>query len=118
LGPYLWLVSLWCLLDAVSKVHQHAARISMRDIADLNQASEQLAAAADTIQRVNPAWGAGVVQLLIAANNVVVRVQQKGARAFAAWLEKHGVKELPSEAEIENAPDAPDQGGQNDSGEA
>lgn len=86
----------------MSGMHSSAARITIKDIADLNQASEQLAAAAQTIQRVNPTWGAGVVRLLISANDVVVRVQQKGARAFASYLEKHGVKEAPGQAEIED----------------
>ena len=81
---------------------QNGARISKRDIVDLNQASEALATAAHTIQRINPQWGESVVALLIEANNTVVRIQQKGAAAFARYLERHGVKEAVAATETEN----------------
>ena len=52
-------------------------------------ASQRLAAVAEQVKRANPVWSAGVVQLLIEANDVVVRLQAKGATAFARWIEKH-----------------------------
>ena len=73
-------------------MHQSAARLSERDIADLEISSQRLAAAAGAIRRANPTWGEAVVQSLIEVNNVVVRIQEKGARAFARYLERHGTK--------------------------
>ena len=49
------------------------------------------------------------MRLLVVANEVVVRVQNKGAAAFAKYLEKHGLKEAPGETELEDAEDDPDQ---------
>ena len=89
-------------------VHQSGARITMRDVNDLNLASEQLAAAADMIKRANPVWAPATVQLLIEANTTIVRIQHKGARAFARYLEKHGVQEAPGAAEAERTEDDPD----------
>jgi hypothetical protein len=83
-------------------IHQSAARLSMRDVNDLNQASEQLAALAQMIRRVNPAWCEGAVNLIISVNNTVVRLQEKGATAYARYLERHGVKDTkakPTDAE-------------------
>jgi len=72
-------------------MHQSGARLSERDVADLNQASDQLAVAAQAIRRANPNWGESVVALLILANTSIVRVRDKGAAAFARYLERHGV---------------------------
>ena len=71
-------------------MHQSGARLSERDIRDLEIASQRLAAVADQVKRANPSWTAAVVQLLIEANDVIVRLQNKGAAAFARYLEKHG----------------------------
>ena len=83
----------------------------MRDVQELATASEQLAAAAGVIRRVNPSWGEGVVNLLIAANQVVVRIQEKGAGAYARYLQRHGTETGPERADIvaagEMAPEPP-----------
>ncbi|HVI11024.1 MAG TPA: hypothetical protein VND65_22250 [Candidatus Binatia bacterium] len=63
---------------------------------DLATASEQLAVAAQTIRNMHPAWGEAVVNLIIAVNAVVVRIQNKGAEAYARYLEKHGATGRPS----------------------
>lgn len=86
---------------------QHGARLSKRDIIDLNEASEALATAAETIKRINPAWSGPVISLLIQANDVIVRVQHKGAAAFARYLERHGVKEAVGATETEKPDDDP-----------
>ena len=99
-----------CLLTGTMGWNQAGARLSRRDVQELNQASEALAAAAATIQQMRPQWAPGVIQLLVRANDVVVRVQNKGAEAFAKYLERHGVKEAPGEPEAAGAQDDPDQG--------
>ena len=99
-----------CLLSDIMGWNQAGARLSRRDVQELNSASEALADAAHTIQQMRPQWGPAVVRLLVMANDVVVRVQNKGAEAFAKYLEKHGLKELPGETEAEGAEDDPDQG--------
>lgn len=75
-----------------AKVSQVGARIAFKDVVDLNTASEALAAVAEQVKRANPGWAPAVVQLLIQANTVIVRIQTKGAKAFASFYEKHGVK--------------------------
>ena len=75
------------------------ARISPRDIEDLNIASEDLAAVAELIKRNRPSYGDAAIQLLIRANSTVVRIQNKGAAAFARYLEKHGLREAPGDTE-------------------
>ena len=87
--------------------HQAGARISVRDVHDLNDASEALATAADTIKRINPSWSGTVIALLIRANETIVRIQNKGAAAFARYLERHGVKEPLQATEAENQADDP-----------
>ena len=62
---------------------------------DLATASEQLAVAAQTIRNMHPAWGEAVVNLIIAVNVVVVRIQNKGAEAYARYLQKHGASGTP-----------------------
>lgn len=78
---------------------QHGARLSMQDVSDLNLASEDIAACATLIQRNRPSYEAAVVQLLIRANTTVVRIQQKGASAYARYLERHGVQGASGEAD-------------------
>lgn len=73
-------------------IDSHGARITRRDVTELATASEQLAVAAETIRRLRPQWGEAVVNLLIAANLTIERLQNKGARAFARYLEKHGTQ--------------------------
>jgi len=74
-------------------------------VRDLNDASEALATAADTIKRINPSWSGTVIALLIRANETIVRIQNKGAAAFARYLERHGVKEPLQATEIEKPDD-------------
>jgi len=89
--------------------NQAYARLSQRDVQDLNQASEQLVGAFRTIEAMRPNWAPAVLQNLLAANQVVVRVQNKGAAAIARYLEKHGLKEAPGAAEAAGAEDDPGQ---------
>ena len=92
-------------------IDSHGARITRRDVTDLDTASQQLATAADTIRSMGPKWGEAVVNLLIAANVVIERLQNKGARAFARYLEKHGTEKPQDGSEApdpgEPSPDAP-----------
>src|SRR5712692_2077414 len=67
------------------------ARISMTDVSDLNVASEDLAAVAELIKRNRPSYQDAAVQLLIRANTTIVRIQNKGAAAYARYLERHGL---------------------------
>jgi hypothetical protein len=60
-------------------------RLSRRDIGDLNKASQSLAAAAEMIQRANPAWSAGAINAIIVANDIVVRILEKGGRAVERY---------------------------------
>jgi hypothetical protein len=90
-----------------AKISQVGARIAFKDVTDLNNASEGLAAVADQIKRANPQWAPTAIQILIRANETIVRIQTKGARAFATWYEKHGVKEPPPDAdELQNSESA------------
>jgi hypothetical protein len=98
---------------ATMRLLNGAARLTLRDVSDLNYASEALAAAAEQVKRANPGWGPAVVQLLIQANDTVVRLQNKGAGAFARYMEKRGMKppgadagELNSSESANQAPDA------------
>jgi len=84
-------------------MHQSGARLSERDVRDLEIASQRLAAVADQVKRANPTWAAAVVQLLIEANDVIVRLQNKGAAAFARYLEKHGIGKPQDASEIPSA---------------
>jgi len=69
----------------------------MRDVADLANASAQLVEVANTINRANPVWANAAVQVLIAVNQVIERLQQKGAATYARYLEKHGMPAAPGE---------------------
>jgi ethanolamine ammonia-lyase large subunit len=75
------------------------ARISPQDVADLNLASEDVAACAQLIQRNRPSYEAAAVQLLVRANTTIVRIQQKGAAAYARYLERHGLQDPSGIAE-------------------
>ena len=79
---------------------KHGARLSETDIQELDEASNNLAAAATTIQRIKPSWGDPVVQLLILVNNTILRIREKGAGAFARYLQKHGLQK-PQDASEE-----------------
>ncbi len=65
-------------------------RLSRRDIGDLNKASQSLAAAAEVIQRANPAWAAGAINAIIVANDIVVRILEKGGRAVGRYDARAG----------------------------
>ena len=86
---------------------KHGARISETDLQQLDEASNHLAAAATTIQRAKPSWGDPVVQLLILANNTILRIRDKGAGAFARYLEKHGLQKTQDVTEAPPAADNP-----------
>ena len=64
-------------------------RLSRRDIRQLNDASNSLAAAAETVQRANPAWAAGVINAIIVANNIVVGILERGGRSVERYNAKH-----------------------------
>jgi hypothetical protein len=77
------------------------ARLSRRDVVDLAQASEQLAVVSGMIRSSGVKWAEVSVNLLIVANQTVVRIQQKGAGAFARYLEKQNPMPPALKAEIE-----------------
>ena len=60
---------------------------------------------ADVIHRANPSWTAGAINALITANNVVVRLGEKGAAALKRFVDKH---------DAETAPPGTDAGGPGD----
>jgi len=71
---------------------KHGARISVRDLQEIDSASNRLAAVAAQVKRANPAWAPAVIELLIEANDVILRIQAKGAGTFARYLEKRGLQ--------------------------
>lgn len=77
-----------------------AARISVLDVTDLGRASNKLALVAQTIRSHKTTWGDPVVELLIDVNNVVVRIQQKGTRAFERFYERHRTAGAPGAADL------------------
>jgi hypothetical protein len=79
----------------------HGARLTRKDVVALAEASEQLAVVAAQIRGSGVRWGEPVVNLLIVVNNLVVRLQEKGSRAFARYLEKHGVQTPQEAPEVE-----------------
>jgi len=81
----------------------HGARLTRRDVQELAAASEQLAVVAETIRGIGPKWGEAVVNLLIAVNVTIERIQNKGAATFARYLEKHGA---PAAQEASETPAA------------
>lgn len=80
------------------------ARLTRRDVVELAQASEQLAVVSGMIRSSGVKWAEVSVNLLIVVNNTVVRLQQKGAGAFARYLAKHG----PETQEDDPPDDMPD----------
>jgi hypothetical protein len=74
-------------------------RLSRRDIADLDKASEALKAAATDIQRARPAWEAGAVHAIITANDIVERIMGRGLRAIERHVQKHGIQ-APQDASL------------------
>lgn len=80
-------------------------RLSQRDIKDLDKASQALAAAHETVARAKPHWYASVSNAIITANDVIVRIQERGARALARHVEKHG---LPGHQAASEPPDVDD----------
>src|ERR1700681_1497150 len=80
-------------------IDSYGAKLTKRDVTELAQASEQLVVVADTIRMSGVKWGEVAVNLLIVVNNTVVRIQTKGAAAFARYLEKHPL-EMPQDAGI------------------
>ena len=88
-------------------IDSHGARITRRDVVELNTASEQLAVAADTIRRMRPAWGEAVVNLLIAVNATIARIQNKGATAFARYLERKDTQSPKVVSETEPTNECP-----------
>jgi hypothetical protein len=85
--------------------YNKGARLSLRDVQDLNTASESLAAAADTIKAMHPQWAPGIISLMIQANDIVVRVQNKGAAQFARYYAKKAAQDA-GQGELEGAPAA------------
>lgn len=84
-------------------------RLSRRDIRALNDASNSLAAAAETIQRANPAWAAGVINSIIVANNIVVGILERGGKAVERYTAKHGAQGAQDESSAPGAGGDPDQ---------
>ena len=83
---------------------RYGARLSQTDVVDLANASAQLVEVANTINRANPVWANAAVQVLIAVNQVIERLQNKGAAAFARYLERHGTETAQDEAVERAAP--------------
>jgi hypothetical protein len=84
------------------------SRLTRRDVTDLAAASEQLAVVANQISSSGVKWAAAAIQLLIAANNVVMRIHTKGSAAFARYLEKHPSQtpqDAPAGAELVSVQD-------------
>lgn len=82
-------------------------RLSRRMIRELNDASNSLAAAAETIQRANPAWAAGVINSIIVANNIVVGILERGGRAVERYNAKHGPQAGQDDESTEAGQDDP-----------
>ena len=70
----------------------YGAKLTQRDVVDLAQASTNMAVVAETIRSSGVKWADATINLLLIANNSVVRIQNKGAAAFARYLEKHPPK--------------------------
>ena len=80
-------------------------RLSRRDIQELNKASQSLAAAAEVIQRANPAWAAGPINAIIVANDIVVRILERGGRAVERYEARHGTQAPADESSEPGAGD-------------
>ena len=86
-------------------------RLGRRDIGDLDAASEALKAVADVIQRANPTWTAAAINALITANDIVMRIHDKGARRIARYLEEHGAEMAQPDTDAGGPGDDTGQGG-------
>jgi hypothetical protein len=82
----------------------YGAKLTQRDVVDLAQASTNMAVVAETIRSSGVRWADATINLLLIANNSVVRIQNKGAAAFARYLEKHPPKS-PDAAAAKPIPD-------------
>ncbi len=71
----------------------------MQDVSDLNVASEDLAAVAELIKRNRPSYQDAAVQLLVRANTTIVRIQNKGAGAYARYFERHRLPTAPGDTD-------------------
>jgi hypothetical protein len=80
-----------------------AARLSFRDLKDLDDASTCIAAACAQVQASGSKFTPAVEALLIRANTHVVRIQAKGEKAYALWMQRHGPKQPEGET-LEAAP--------------
>jgi hypothetical protein len=88
-------------------IDSYGAKLTRRDVSELAIASDQLVVAAETIRGMGPKWGEAAVNLLIAVNAVVTRIQNKGASAFARYLEKHQAQEAQdAKLEVSSGEDA------------
>lgn len=76
------------------------ARLSFKDVRELDEASDRLAIVANTLKAAKYANGPALVQLLIESNESIERIKLKGAAAIARHLERKGVISSSSEAEI------------------
>jgi hypothetical protein len=83
----------------------YGAKLTQRDVVDLAQASTNMAVVAETIRSSGVKWADATINLLLIANNSVVRIQNKGAAAFARYLEKHKPADPPLKAEISRLDD-------------
>lgn len=70
-----------------------------RDVEELHDASENLAIVADALRAAKYANGPALIQLLIKANEPIVRIMTKGAACIARSLERKGVVAAPDELE-------------------
>jgi hypothetical protein len=85
----------------------YGAKLTRRDVAELATASEQLAVVAEQIRGSGVRWGGISINLLIVVNNTIVRIQNKGAAAFARYLERHPLQKPQDEpAELKPGEDA------------
>jgi hypothetical protein len=99
-------------------IDSYGAKITRRDVTELATASEQLAAVSRLINSSGVKWADAATQLLISANNVIVRIQNKGAAAFARYLQKHPPETPQAAAAGEIPGERANQGEKIDSGEA
>ena len=89
---------------------KYGARLSETDVQQLDSASNALASAAAAIRRANPSWGEAVIQALILANQVIERLRDRGAAAFARHLERRGLGKPQDAAAETRATESADQG--------
>jgi len=90
----------WCRISVGVVSSKHGARLSERDVQELDSASNALASAAAAIRRANPSWGEAVIQALILANQTIERLRDRGAATFARYLEKRGLHKPQDAPEI------------------